>query len=147
MVANNKGLLAIDEGTSTCNKRFAKLGIPETEKAGRTYRELLIITPDLSESVSSVILYDETIRQKTKAGIPFVEELLESGIIPGIKVDTGAKNRSRQHFALRHAGQIWKIYRKSGPARVVIPHKFGKLRVRKFGFVLKKKNYYVSNKG
>lgn len=91
LLADHKGLLAIDESTSTCNKRFAALNIPQTEEARRTYRELLITTPRLDESISGAILYDETIRQYTRTGISFVDILNRIGIIPGIKVDLGAK--------------------------------------------------------
>jgi fructose-bisphosphate aldolase class I len=90
-VAHDKGLLAIDESTPTCNKRFAALGIPQTVEARRAYRELLITTPDLEECISGLILYDETIRQHEKDGTPFVEVITDAGIVPGIKVDTGAK--------------------------------------------------------
>jgi fructose-bisphosphate aldolase class I len=92
LVADDKGLLAMDESTPTCNKRFAKLGIPQTEEARRAYRELLVTTPDLCDSISGAILYDETIRQQTKDGTPFVRAIIDAGIIPGIKVDTGAKD-------------------------------------------------------
>jgi fructose-bisphosphate aldolase class I len=92
LVAGGKGLLAMDESTPTCNKRFAKVGIPQTEEARRTYRELILTTPGLNESISGVILYDETIRQKRKDGTPFMKVILDAGIIPGIKVDTGAKD-------------------------------------------------------
>ena len=92
LVADDKGLLAMDESTSTCNKRFASLGIPQTEEARRTYRELIVTTPGLGESISGVILYDETIRQKKKDGTPFLKVITDAGIIPGIKVDTGAKD-------------------------------------------------------
>jgi fructose-bisphosphate aldolase class I len=92
MVANDKGLLAMDESNPTCNKRFAKLGIPQTVEARRDYRELIVTTPGLGECISGVILFDETIRQKKKDGTPFVKILTEAGIIPGIKVDTGAKD-------------------------------------------------------
>jgi fructose-bisphosphate aldolase class I len=91
LMADHKGLLAMDESTSTCNKRFAALNIPQTEEARRTYRELLITTPRLDESISGAILYDETIRQHTQAGVSFVSILQQAGIIPGIKVDMGAK--------------------------------------------------------
>jgi fructose-bisphosphate aldolase class I len=92
LVANDKGLLAMDESNPTCNKRFAKLGIPQTEEARRAYRELIITTPGLGDSISGVILYDETIRQQKKDGTPFLKVITEAGIIPGIKVDTGAKD-------------------------------------------------------
>jgi fructose-bisphosphate aldolase class I len=91
MVADDKGLLAIDESSSTCNKRFAKWGIPQNEKTRRAYRELIVTTPGLGESISGAILYDETIRQKKKDGTPFVKAVADAGIIPGIKVDIGAK--------------------------------------------------------
>ncbi len=91
MVADGKGLLAIDESTGTCNKRFAKLDIPQTAEAHRQYRQLIVSTPGLNESISGVILYDETIRQKKDDGTSFAAALEALGIIPGIKVDTGAK--------------------------------------------------------
>ncbi len=92
LVAGDKGLLAMDESTLTCNKRFARLGIPQTEAARRAYRELIITTPGLGECISGAILYDETIRQQEQDGTPFVKVLVDAGIIPGIKVDTGAKD-------------------------------------------------------
>ena len=91
LVAGDKGLLAMDESNPTCNKRFAKLGIPQTEEARRSYRELIVTTPGLGESISGAILYDETMRQQKKDGTPFVKVISDAGIIPGIKVDTGAK--------------------------------------------------------
>lgn len=92
LVAEAKGLLAMDESNPTCHKRFARLGIPQTEEARRAYRELIVTTPGLAEGISGAILYDETIHQQTKDGRPFVKILLEEGIIPGIKVDAGAKD-------------------------------------------------------
>jgi fructose-bisphosphate aldolase class I len=91
LVAGDRGLLAMDESNPTCNKRFAKLGIPQTEEARRAYRELIVTTPGLAESISGAILYDETIRQQTKDGTPFIKAVTDAGIIPGIKVDAGAK--------------------------------------------------------
>jgi len=91
MVGGDKGLLAMDESNPTCNKRFARLGIPETEEARRAWRELIVTTPGLNESISGAILYDETIRQQKKDGTPFVKAISDAGIIPGIKVDIGAK--------------------------------------------------------
>jgi len=91
LVAGDKGLLAMDESNSTCNKRFARLGIPQTEDARRAYRELIVTTPKLGEFISGAILYDETIRQNKKDGTEFVKALTDAGIIPGIKVDIGAK--------------------------------------------------------
>ena len=92
LVADDKGLLAMDESNPTCNKRFAKLGIPQTEETRRAYRELIVTTPGLEESISGAILYNETIRQQKKDGTLFVKVLTDAGIIPGIKVDTGAKD-------------------------------------------------------
>jgi len=92
LVAGDKGLLAMDESNPTCNKRFAKLGIPQTVEARRAYRELIVTTPGLGESISGAILYDETIRQQKKDGTPFVKVLTDAGIIPGIKVDSGARD-------------------------------------------------------
>jgi fructose-bisphosphate aldolase class I len=92
LVASGKGLLAMDESNPTCNKRFAAVGIPQTEEARRAYRELIVTTPDLGEFISGAILYDETIRQRKKDGASFVEVLIDAGIIPGIKVDIGAKD-------------------------------------------------------
>jgi fructose-bisphosphate aldolase, class I len=92
LVADDKGLLAMDESDPTCNKRFVKLGIPQTEEARRAYRELIVTTPRLGESISGAILYDETIRQAKKDGTLFVKIIAAAGIIPGIKVDTGAKD-------------------------------------------------------
>ena len=91
LVAGDKGLLAMDESNATCHKRFAKLGIPQTEDARRDWRELIVTAPNLGASISGAILFDETIRQRTKSGASFVSVLSGAGIIPGIKVDTGAK--------------------------------------------------------
>jgi len=91
MVAEGKGLIAIDESIGTCNKRFAKWDIPQTEETRRQYRNLIVTAPGLSESISGAILFDETIRQRTSNGTPFAEALVDEGIIPGIKVDIGAK--------------------------------------------------------
>ncbi|MEQ8638865.1 class I fructose-bisphosphate aldolase [Gimesia maris] len=92
LVADDKGLLAMDESNPTCHKRFAKLGIPQTQEYRFAYRELIAKTPGLSESISGAILYDETIRQTTSDGTPLINVLKNSGIIPGIKVDAGAKD-------------------------------------------------------
>jgi fructose-bisphosphate aldolase class I len=92
LVAGSRGLLAMDESNPTCNKRFAALGIPETADARRTYRDWIVGTPGLSECISGAILYDETIRERTKADAPFAKAVADAGIIPGIKVDTGAKS-------------------------------------------------------
>jgi fructose-bisphosphate aldolase class I len=92
LVADDKGLLAMDESNPTCNERFAALGIPRTGETRRAYREMIVTTPGLGECISGAILYDETIRQRKKDGTPFVEVITDAGIIPGIKVDTGAKD-------------------------------------------------------
>lgn len=92
LIVDDKGILAMDESSSTCNQRFAKLGIPQTVEARRAWRELLVTTPRLGESISGVILYDETIRQMKMDGTPFVKVLNDAGIIPGIKVDIGAND-------------------------------------------------------
>jgi fructose-bisphosphate aldolase class I len=92
MVAPGKGLLAMDESKRTCNKRFADVGIAPTVENRRAYRELILTTPGLGTSISGAILYDETIRQAKKDGTPFIKVMTNAGIIPGIKVDTGAKD-------------------------------------------------------
>jgi fructose-bisphosphate aldolase class I len=91
MVAKDKGLLAADESNSTIAKRLAKIGCESTEEHRRSYRELLFTTPGIAQWISGVIMYDETIRQKTRDGVAFPDYLAKLGIIPGIKVDTGAK--------------------------------------------------------
>jgi len=91
MVAAGKGILAADESTGTIKKRFDSIKLESTEEHRRTYREMLFTTPDAAASISGVIFYDETLRQKTAAGVPFPEYLTKLGIIPGIKVDAGAK--------------------------------------------------------
>ncbi|MGD0409872.1 MAG: class I fructose-bisphosphate aldolase [Candidatus Limnocylindrales bacterium] len=91
LVARDKGLLAMDESTPTCNRRFAALGIPQTDEARRAYREMIVTTPNLGWCISGAILFDQTIHQETKSGIPFVKVLIDAGIIPGIKVDAGTK--------------------------------------------------------
>jgi len=92
MVSGGKGILAMDESNGTCNKRFEALGIPSTENFRRDYRELILTAADLSNYISGPILYDETIRQSTKAGVPLLQVIKEVGMLPGIKVDTGAKD-------------------------------------------------------
>ncbi len=91
LVADDKGLLAMDESNPTCNKRFAKLGISQTVETRRAYREMIATTPGLGECISGAILFDETIRQQKKDGMPLIKVITDAGIIPGIKVDTGAK--------------------------------------------------------
>src|ERR1700757_2900486 len=91
MVAKGKGILAADESSGTIKKRFDSVKLESTEEHRRTYREMLFTTVGAADSVSGVILYDETIRQKTKDGTPFPTYLARQGMIPGIKVDLGAK--------------------------------------------------------
>jgi fructose-bisphosphate aldolase, class I len=91
MIAQGKGILAADESFSTANKRFQKLGIPTTEEMRRAYREMLFTAPGINQFFSGVILFDETMRQSTKSGIPFPQLLTDAGILPGIKLDEGAK--------------------------------------------------------
>jgi len=91
LVAGDRGLLAMDESTPTCDKRFASLGIPTNEAMRRAYRDLIVTTPNLGRCISGAILYDETIRQQTLAGVPFAQALEQAGIVPGIKVDAGAR--------------------------------------------------------
>jgi fructose-bisphosphate aldolase class I len=91
ILADGKGLLAMDESNPTCNKRFAALGIPQTLEMRRAYRDLIVNTPKLGESIGGAILYDETIRQAAHDGTPFPKALERAGIVPGIKVDAGSK--------------------------------------------------------
>jgi fructose-bisphosphate aldolase, class I len=91
LVADGKGILAADESTGTIKKRFDSIGVESTEETRRAYRELLFTTPGVEEFISGVILYDETIRQSASDGTPFPKLLAGKGIIPGIKVDLGAK--------------------------------------------------------
>jgi len=92
MVAKGKGILAADESSGTCETRFKSIGAACTEESRRAYRGLLITAPGAEQFISGVILYDETIRQKTEDGVAFPEYMARKGVIPGIKVDTGAKN-------------------------------------------------------
>src|SRR5256714_1330164 len=91
LVAEGKGILAADESTGTIKKRFDSIGIESTEENRRAYRDLLFTTEGAEEFISGVILYDETIRQSASDGTPFPKLLASKGVIPGIKVDTGAK--------------------------------------------------------
>lgn len=92
MAGPGKGILAADESTGTIEKRFAGIKVENTEENRRAYRDLLFTAKGLSQSISGVILYDETLRQKSANGTPFVELLAKNGILPGIKVDAGAKD-------------------------------------------------------
>ena len=92
MVARGKGILAADESSGTCETRFKSINTPCTEESRRTYRGLLFTTAGAEQFISGVILYDETIRQKTNEGVLFPDYMAKKGILPGIKVDTGAKN-------------------------------------------------------
>jgi fructose-bisphosphate aldolase class I len=91
MMVKNKGILAADESTGTITKRFAGIKLESTEEHRRSYREMLFTAPGAAAWISGVILYDETLRQKTSDGIAFPTFLEKNGILPGIKVDTGAK--------------------------------------------------------
>jgi len=91
LVAPGSGILAADESTGTIKKRFDSIGVESTEDNRRAYRDMLLTTPGLGEHISGVILFDETIRQSAKDGTPFPELLAKANMIPGIKVDTGAK--------------------------------------------------------
>jgi fructose-bisphosphate aldolase class I len=91
MVAPGKGILAADESTGTIEKRFISIKVESTEENRRAYRDMLFTARGLGQYISGVILYDETIRQKSSDGTPFVDLLARNGIVPGIKVDTGAK--------------------------------------------------------
>ncbi len=91
LVAKHRGILAADESTSTIGKRFNSINLESTEENRRLYREMLFTTPGATTSISGVILYVETLRQKTKDGVSFPAYLAEHGMVPGIKVDTGAK--------------------------------------------------------
>ena len=90
MVEEGRGILAIDESTGTCQKRFDSIGVECSEENRRQYREMLLSTPGLGDHISGAILFDETLRQSTPAGVSFVQVMQEAGILPGIKVDTGA---------------------------------------------------------
>ena len=91
LVAEGKGILAADESSGTIKKRFDSIDVESTEENRRAYRDLLFTTPGAEEFISGVILYDETIRQSSADGTPFPKLLESKGIIPGIKVDMGAK--------------------------------------------------------
>jgi fructose-bisphosphate aldolase class I len=91
LVSDGKGILAADESVATLTRRFDSLGIKSTEQSRRAYREMLFTTSGAAEFISGAILYDETIRQKSSGGKPLAEVLSSQGIVPGIKVDTGAE--------------------------------------------------------
>ena len=92
MVAAGKGIIAIDESNATIAKRFQSVGIDNTEENRRAYREMLLTTPKLGDYISGAILFDETIRQSTRGGVPFTRVMVDNGIIPGIKVDKGPQS-------------------------------------------------------
>jgi fructose-bisphosphate aldolase, class I len=91
LTADGKGLLAMDESNPTADKRFAALGIAQTPEMRRAYRDMIATAPGLSDAIAGAILYDDTIRSRTLADLPFADALAKVGIIPGIKVDAGAK--------------------------------------------------------
>ncbi len=90
MVEEGKGILAIDESTGTCQKRFDSIGVECTQENRRQYREMLLTTSGLGEHISGAILFDETLRQSTTEGVTFIQAMQDAGILPGIKVDKGA---------------------------------------------------------
>lgn len=92
MVARGKGIIAMDESTPTCTKRFESVGIESTKQMRRDYRDMLITTPSLSDYIAGAILFDETIRQQLSDGMLFPQFMARQGILPGIKVDKGAKD-------------------------------------------------------
>lgn len=91
MVAQGKGILAADESSGTIKKRFDKIALESTADSRRAYRDMLFTTPGMQDHISGVILYDETLRQSSLAGVPFAKHLTDLGVVPGIKVDMGAK--------------------------------------------------------
>lgn len=95
LVALGKGILAADESTPTITRRFEGIDLESTEETRRAYREMLFTTPGLGDFISGIILYEETLHQQTRAGVGFVDLLNQAGIIPGIKVDKGARNLAR----------------------------------------------------
>ncbi len=125
LVADGKGILAADESVATLTRRFDALGIQSTEQSRRAYREMLFTTPGAAEFISGVILYDETIRQKSSGGTPLAEVLSSQGIVPGIKVDTGAEAARRlprgdgHRRARRAAGSPRGVPRHGRPLREV----------------------------
>ncbi len=104
MVAPGKGIIAIDESSATCAKRFAGVGIENTEENRRAYRELLLTAPGANQYLSGAILFDETIRQSTRSGIPFAKYMADNGMIPGIKVDKGTHAAGRLPRRAGHRG-------------------------------------------
>ena len=92
MVAKGRGILAADESTGTIGKRFDSIAVENTEENRRAYRDMLFTTRGIGDHISGVILYDETLRQKSADGTPFSALLTKNGVIPGIKVDSGAKD-------------------------------------------------------
>jgi fructose-bisphosphate aldolase class I len=110
LVADDKGLLAMDESNPTCDKRFARLGIAPTQEARRSYRELIVTTPRLGECVSGVILYDETIRQQKKDGTPFIKVILVAAH-PGEKITEGLdglRGRLQEYFQMGARFAKWR---------------------------------------
>jgi fructose-bisphosphate aldolase, class I len=91
LVAFGKGILAADETLGTLTRRFDALNIPSTPDTRRSYREMLFTTPGIARFISGVIMQDETIRQRTSTGMPFAALVAQQNVIPGVKVDTGAK--------------------------------------------------------
>lgn len=92
LLADKKGILAMDESIATCNSRLVDAGIAPTPANRRSYRELIITTPELSQNISGLILFDETIQQSDSKGVPFIQTIINAGMIPGIKVDIGTQD-------------------------------------------------------
>jgi len=120
LVAPGRGILAADESAPTIEKRFKAIALPSTEENRRAYRELLFTTPGVSEFISGVILYDETIRQRSSDGTPFTNVLERQGIVPGIKVDEGRSRCSgspgEDHRGSRRSAGRLPEYRALGAA-------------------------------
>ena len=106
MVAPGKGILAADESSGTIKKRFDSIRLESTADSRRAYRDMLFTTPGAGEFISGVILFDETLRQSTLTGVPFPRYLAQQGMIPGIKVDAGAKALARYAALCQEAGIV-----------------------------------------
>src|SRR3954453_2463472 len=105
LVAPGKGILAADESSGTIKKRFDSINVESTEETRRAYRDLLFTTEGAADHISGVILYDETIRQSAADGTPFPKLLESQGVIPGIKVDIGAKRLALAEEGRIHGGR------------------------------------------
>ena len=108
MVSKGKGILAADESTPTCTSRFDSIGVESTFETRNEYRDMLFTAPDLEQYISGIIMFDETLKQSTTCNesIPFTEFLTSKGILPGFKVDTGAKNLAGFRWLKRSFGRL-----------------------------------------